>query len=53
MSRGSIRKIKATKRVADAVIRKIIYYISLFSEEVRVQLLGKTSNLIQAVVEED
>ena len=37
-SQNNVKLIKATKKVADAVIKKIIYYISLFSEEVRSQL---------------
>lgn len=42
---GSIRMIKSQKKVEDAIVRKIIFYISLFSTEVKQKLdrLGKSS----------
>jgi hypothetical protein len=54
---GSIRMIKSQKKVEDAIVRKIIFYISLFSTEVKQKLdrLGKSSkadNLVGVTHEE-
>jgi len=59
MSKGSVRFIKSQRKVADAIVRKIIYYISLFNDEVRISLykLGKdtdpSTNYSNQVINED
>lgn len=54
MGYSSIKRIKATRKVADAVIKKIIFYISLFSDEVTDQLkkIGKDFE-IKSELDED
>lgn len=43
--------IKSQKKVEDAIVRKIIFYISLFSDEVKLKLdkLGKSSKANDSV----
>lgn len=48
---GSIRMINSQKKIEDAIIRKIIFYISLFSDEIKQKLnkLGKSNKATDSV----